>query len=818
MTPELFRRSREVFDDVVELPPSEREAALARACGADRALREEVEALLAEAGPVTLADGVREAVLGLGAPAPGTRTGPWEIVKEIGRGGMGTVYLARRADGAFERDVALKLVGPGLDSDAFLERFRRERQILASLAHPNIAALLDGGTTEDGRPYLAMEFVDGRPIDVFCREERVPLEGALRLFRDVCSAVQHAHRNLVVHRDLKPSNILVTKDGVAKLLDFGLARLLTPEAGADRTATENRLLTPAFASPEQVRGDPVSTASDVYALGVLLYLLVSGRKPYRVSTGEGYAAILNAVLNEEPMRMAVAAPGAKVPGDLEAIAQKALRKKPAERYGSVDSLSADVERFLAGRPVAARRGSAAYRARKFARRHWTSLAAAALVAASLVAGLLAVNAQRRKAERRFEDVRQLATSYLFEFHDAIRDLPGSTAARALVVKRGLEYLDRLSKEASGDRALTREVAEAYQRVGDAQGNPFQPNLGDTRGAIESYRKALSLLEPLVSSRGATDEDRALLAKASLVGGGILATNGGGDEALAMQRRGVALRQALADASPSDPGRRAELAQGLGMLGFNLLSQNRPREALDPLQRQQAILRELLAGGREDADLRRALGRALMVAGEAHETLGDAARARSAFEEALAIQRSLAAAFPLRTLLRQDLAYTLGQYGGWLSESQQASAALAVDEERLALTRGLAAADPKDAAAQLEVAFSLHSLGETLASLERRADALSRFREAGNAYDAVLAHDPGNSWAALHRARLDTAEGRVRRAAGERVRACELFRRSAAALEDLDRQGQLPPIKRRFLDDARRERDGCDVREAIRMSP
>ena len=756
-------------------------------------------------------------MLGLGAPAPGTRTGPWEIVKEIGRGGMGTVYLARRADGAFERDVALKLVGPGLDSDAFLERFRRERQILprSPTRHRRAHRRRD---EEDGRPYLAMEFVDGRPIDVLRRRGADARRGRAPAFAGRRPAVQYTHRNLVVHRDLKPSNILVTKDGVAKLLDFGLARLLTPEAGADRTATENRLLTPAFASPEQVRGDPVSTASDVYALGVLLYLLVSGRKPYRVSTGEGYAAILNAVLNEEPMRMAVAAPGAKVPGDLEAIAQKALRKKPAERYGSVDSLSADVERFLAGRPVAARRGSAAYRARKFARRHWTSLAAAALVAASLVAGLLAVNAQRRKAERRFEDVRQLATSYLFEFHDAIRDLPGSTAARALVVKRGLEYLDRLSKEASGDRALTREVAEAYQRVGDAQANAFQPNLGDTRGAIESYRKALSLLEPLVSSRGATDEDRALLAKASLVGGGILATNGGGDEALAMQRRGVALAASARRRVAVRPGapRRARAGAGDARLQ-SPVAEPAARGAGSPA-----------AAAGDPA--RAARGRPRGRRSEARARKGPHGRGRGSRDAWRRRTRTLRFRGGARDpeVARRGVSPAHAPRAGpglHAGTVRRMALGIAAGERRAcgrrgtsALTRGLAAADPKDAAAQLEVAFSLHSLGETLASLERRADALSRFREAGNAYDAVLAHDPGNSWAALHRARLDTAEGRVRRAAGERVRACELFRRSAAALEDLDRQGQLPPIKRRFLDDARRERDGCDVREAIRMSP
>ena len=821
MTPELFRRSRELYGAAVELPPGERAAFLREACGEDEALLEEVEALLGEPESIALADGVDAALRTLGAAAEGTMVGPWEVVREIGRGGMGTVHLARRADGAFERDVALKLVAAGLDSEDFLERFRRERQILASLAHPNIAALLDGGTTPDGLPYLAMEYVDGRRIDSYCREESLPVPDRLKLFLAVCAAVQHSHRNLVVHRDLKPSNVLVTKDGTPKLLDFGLARLLGAGSGAERTATGLRALTPAYASPEQIRGDAVTTATDVYSLGALLYVLLADRPPHPSPESGDVSAVLNAVLTEEPDRPSEAAPGARIPPDLDAIVLKALRKEPDARYGSVDQLARDVERFLEGRPVAARRGTAAYRARKFARRHWTGLAAASLVVVSLVAGLLVANGERRKAERRFEEVRRLANSYLLEFYDAIRDLPGSTAARELVVKRGLEYLDRLSREAAGDRALTRELAEAYQRVGDVQGNPFQPNLGDLRGAVASYHKALALLEPLVASPGATDSDRALLAKASLVGGGILATTGASDEALDLQRRGVALRQALADAAPSDRTRRSDLAQGLGMLGFDLVGNGKAREALEPLGRQESLLRGLLAEEPGDVGLRRALGRSLLVTGEARQSLGDATGAGRVLGETLAIQRALVKERPLNPLLKQDLAFTLGEFATSLSESGQAPASLAASEERLALSRELAAADPKDAAAQLAVAFSLHSVGEALVALDRPEEALEEYAEAERLYDRVIAADPADTWAALHRAWLDTTKGRARDllarrrsgavAAHERARACELFGKSAAALEDLDRRGQLPKIKRSYLDDARGERDTCGGR-------
>lgn len=808
MTPELFRRSRVLFDEAVELPPAERDAYLRRACGDDDELREEVDALLSESDADPLESGVHEAMRSLDALPEGTRVGPYELVHELGRGGMGTVYLARRADEEFRKEVAVKLVRASLDAEYFLRRFRDERQILASLTHPNIAALIDGGTTGDGLPYFVMEYVEGRPIDVYCAEERLSLDGKVQLFLGVCAAVEHAHRSLIVHRDIKPSNILVTSTGVPKLLDFGLARLLSPDGGTERTATHLRALTPAFASPEQVRGDPVTTASDVYSLGVLLYVLLTGRKPYRVPTGDEVSGLIHAVLTEEPLRFAIAAPGVKLPGDLEAIVLKALRKTPDERYGSVEALAADVERFLEGRPVEARRGSTSYRARKFAVRHWAGLAAAGLVAASLVAGLLVANRERHKAERRFEDVRKLATSYLFEFHDAIRDLPGSTPARALVVKRGLEYLDRLSSEASGDRALTRELAEAYERVGDAQGNRFMANLGDYVGAIASYRKAIALLEPLAAGSAATDADREALAKATLTGGALIAAEGDLEGALLLQRRGIAVRQALADEKPNDPARRRDLAQGLGLLGFSLLSAAEHPEALELLGRQQVLLGGLLKERPEDAGLRRALGRSLATSGDTQSSAGELVKSREKLSSALTIQRALLSEDPRNQSYMQDLAFTLGIYAGVVGATGENALALTADEERLTLNRSLAADDPANVAAKGNVAFSLHSVGDRLASMGRHAEALARYREARDDYARVLSANPNDAWTALHAAWLDTTEGRARRQLGESGRACALFQRSAAVLEELEKTGRLSKAKASYLTDARKERNTC----------
>src|SRR5689334_8210486 len=314
-----------------------------------------------------------------------------------------------------------------------------------------------------------MEYVEGENLLDFCAQRRLPLAERLRLFETICAAVEYAHRNLVVHRDIKPSNILVTEDGAPKLLDFGIAKLLDPEGTVgDRTATVMRVLTPDYASPEQVRGGPITTATDIYSLGIVLYQLLSGRRPYHVESGE-VGELLRVVCERDPERPSTAAAAGEndgtgldtdpavsprhLRGDLDAIVMKAIRKEPERRYGSVGELADDIRRHLDAQPVRARRGTLSYRTGKFVRPHRVGLVAAALVAVALAGGLVATLREARRArvaearaQRRFEDVRKLANSFLFEFHDAIRGLPGATAARALLVKRGLEYLDGLAQE------------------------------------------------------------------------------------------------------------------------------------------------------------------------------------------------------------------------------------------------------------------------------------------------------------------------------------------------------------------------------------
>ena len=543
MTPERWRPIKQIFQTAFELTPEERSTYVQQACGGDGELRLEVESLLlsveaeeflsgaaAEYVPEALAEEAWDRNLG-------RRIGAYQIVRQIGEGGMGAVYLAERA-GEFQQQAALKLLRAGMDSRGIVTRFRHERQILAGLDHPNIARLLEGGTTEEGRPYFVMEYVEGEPIDVYAAKRGLGIEERLRLFQQVCAAVQYAHQNLVVHRDIKPGNILVTgpsgQPGTPKLLDFGIAKLLSsdvPRETVGLTQAGLRLMTPEYASPEQVRGEPITTATDVYSLGAVLYQLLAGQMPHDFPSGS--PAEMERVICETdprpPSQVAGEPVARKLRGDLDTIVLKALQRDPRRRYGSAEQLSADIQRHLDGMPIQARPQTLVYRAGRFVRRNRVPVAAAALVMVSLAAGMAVAawqariaHAQRLRAEKRFNDVRQLAHAFLFDFHDAIQNLPGATPARRLVVDKALQYLNSLAQESAGDQALERELAEAYLRVGDVEGGTGVPNLGDKPGALESYRRALAIAERGVRRDPQSLEWQRYLARAHFSVGDILA--------------------------------------------------------------------------------------------------------------------------------------------------------------------------------------------------------------------------------------------------------------------------------------------------------
>jgi eukaryotic-like serine/threonine-protein kinase len=464
------------FDALNGLPPGERAARLAAI--ADEEVRREVASLLEHAeGADPAASALASLVTQIDSPAPRDRKiGPYRLVRRLGQGGHGAVYEGVRDDGSFNQRVAIKIVKWDIDNEDARRRFRSERQILAGLEHPNIARLLDGGQTSEGIPYLVMEYIDGRPLDAAAGNW--PLKRKLELFLDVASAVAFAHRNLIVHRDLKPANILVTADGAPKLLDFGIAKLIDPDATRTRTGLAG--LTPDYASPEQVLGLPISTSSDVYSLGVVLYQLLTGRKPYTLETATPLE--MNRVIVQQPP----APPGLR--DELDHILLMALRKEPERRYQSVEQFAEDIRRYLDHRPILARPDTMFYRTRKYVRRHWAGLAAASLALAGIVGGAAVAIDQARIAQRRFSDVRQLANSLLFDIGDQISTVPGTIKTQQTLVTTALKYLDSLSRDAAGDATLLRELGQAYSKIGGLQ----REALLKPAEARVSYEKATAL--------------------------------------------------------------------------------------------------------------------------------------------------------------------------------------------------------------------------------------------------------------------------------------------------------------------------------------
>ncbi|HET6975125.1 MAG TPA: protein kinase [Pyrinomonadaceae bacterium] len=516
MSPETWQEIKRIFNAAVELDPAEQVAFL-DSSDLDNDVRREVERMLA-ADYATVRDHSLLATHSFteGARLEGRRIGRYRIVSEVGRGGMGAVFAAVRDDGQFEQKVAIKVILSGLNTDTIARRFRNERQILASLEHPNIARLLDGGMSDDGLPFYVMEFIEGEPIDDYCRTRDLTLHARLDLFRQVCAAVSYAHRRLIVHRDIKPSNILVTPAGEVKLLDFGIAKVVSQTTGDELgTATQLGLMTPAYASPEQFRGEQVTTLTDIYSLGVVLYRLLTGQLPYDLS-GLRLDQMLRLVCETEPTRPSHAIANSAdstegldsnpqtLKGDLDNIVLKALKKEPDRRYESVEQFSEDIRRYLAELPVSARPDTFSYRASKFVKRNRVAVITASLVFFALIAGIVgttyqarAARRERERAEKRFEQVRKLANNVVFKYHDAIADLPGATATREMLVKDALEYLDNLSQDAQDNPALAQELALTYLKIGNVQGETYRANLGDSAGALVSYGKSVEILESLV---------------------------------------------------------------------------------------------------------------------------------------------------------------------------------------------------------------------------------------------------------------------------------------------------------------------------------
>jgi eukaryotic-like serine/threonine-protein kinase len=526
---------KEVFYQTLDLPETEREEFLAMQDDSVRTeigelikAHEKAEKFIAE--PAVVEFGLNTNTL------IGQKIGDYTLLEIIGTGGMGTVFLAEKE--GLEKKFAVKLIKRGMDTDEVLRRFGLERKILARLEHPNIAPLLDGGMTDEGLPFLVMEYVEGVSITRFCDERELEIKERLKLFREVCSAVNYAHQNLIIHRDLKPSNILVTKDGTPKLLDFGIAKLLNPDGFEDTATTmQARMFTPEYASPEQLNGEPITTASDVYSLGVVLYELLSGQRPFQ-SNSRNYQEIVQQILTDEPVRPSSVVrrplqpeknitsenngqktkdkepktnPKSKIQnpkslkGDLDNIILKALRKDTERRYNSVQEFSEDIRRHLAGLPVTATADTRFYRFSKFVQRHKSGVLIGALVSIlilsiSTIAVQQSIVATRanRKSEERLKDIREVAKSLMTETNDSLQKIPGNVGVQKALTEKSVALLDKLANDETNDVTLLVELADAYTKLAQIQNWSFR----EFDKALENLNKAEAIYQKILQTEPA----------------------------------------------------------------------------------------------------------------------------------------------------------------------------------------------------------------------------------------------------------------------------------------------------------------------------
>ena len=805
-----WQRVKALLAEALELDADARPAFVDTASGSDTALRDELLVLLAteqqapadalEPPPLdwlldALQDHATQAWIG-------RRLGPYRLTALIAQGGMGQVYRAERADGQYEQQVAVKLMHHGAGRPDAAARFVTERQILASLDHPNLAKVLDGGVTDDGVPYFVMEFVAGQPIDRYCDGLALPVPARLALFRTVCRVVHYAHLKGVVHRDLKAANILVTHEGVVKLVDFGIAKRLDPAEPPADTATALRAMTLAYASPEQVRGGPITPASDLYSLGVVLYRLLTGTDPYPADLASDYE-LARAICDLEPLPPS-RAPGLPdrpgIPADLDAVVLMALRKDPARRYASAEQLADDLFRHLEHLPVQARRGAWGYRASRFLLRHRAAVAAAALANLALLAGLglaayqtLEANRQRERARHHLRDTRQLANVLILDVYQAISSLPGSTAARELVVRNALSYLRRAASESTGDPSQRLEVAKGLRNVGDLQGMAGYANLGDFQGALESYDAALAMLatpgHPTAEEPAMQQELAALYQRK----GRVLTMLGRPQEAGTALREGQALAAAVVRGQPGNRmarlhqatlhGNLSDLLQALG----DMAASTREQDAAI------VLFEALAAESIDDPDIGLSLATGLSRRAQAliDDGLADASageRALREFDRAQQVLRRFSSAHPGNTSLARSGAYIERRIGALMLRLGRPHEAEQHHHQAVQTLTRLVEADPLAhqfktdlAGAYSHLSMALDALGDQPASMAAARAAVAQAEQlpANSLADMTVRFVKGHALYTLGRAleRQGTRHPPAMTAARQQREACALYRQS-----------------------------------------
>jgi len=695
----------------------------------------------------------------------------------LGAGGMGEVWRAEQAE-PIHRTVALKLIKAGMDTRAVVARFDSERQALALMEHPNIAKVFEAGATPEGRPYFVMEYVHGFPITDYCDRHRLTIEERLGLFMQVCEGVQHAHQKAIIHRDLKPSNVLVEEvddKPVPKIIDFGLAKAMGQQLTEMTLFTEAGAMlgTPDYMSPEQAdRNNPnIDTRTDVYSLGVILYELLVGELPIgsHELRAAGIEAMLQKICEQEPLRPSTKlkslGPSAKdsadrrkeepeslerhLRGDLDWITMKALEKDRARRYGTPSELAADIHRYVRHEPVLARPASVSYRLGKYARRHTAGVTAAVLVVLSLTVGLAfalreakIASMQRARAEQRFNDVRALANSLMFNIYDSIRDLPGSTQARQLVVTNALKYLDSLAKESRGDRSLQSELADAYERVGSVQGEPYTASLGDTAGALQSFLKAQAIRRALVT-RG-TGKDQIKYAYNLRLVAALQMQSSNAVAAVSSAEQAVSIAKPVVEKDPKNWEALTELGADYEALGFLLdealiAASDRKTSPEENYSKALKIDEELVANSKDPQSLRNLAVDEYHIGRSLRDT-GYRAQAVTTFENALPVFERLADN-PNKTQAQWDLATIVNNLGDTFQMNGDAAHALANYRRSLGIVTALSAADPNNGQAKTAIGEGHLNVGSALVKLKDPAAARESLARAIGIFEKAAAAAP-----------------------------------------------------------------------------
>ena len=832
-----WKKTKEIFHQTLDLPENERNSFLANQ---DDFFRTEVSRLLES--HEKLDDFIAEPLaieIGLNTNSYlGKTIGSYKILETIGTGGMGQVFLVEKE--GLDKKFALKIIKRGMDTEAVLKRFVRERQILLKLEHPNITRLLDGGTTADGLPYFVLEYVEGLPLTRFCDEQKFDIKERLELFRQICSAVSYAHQNLIVHRDLKPSNILITNDGNAKLLDFGIAKLLNSN-DFEQTVTQARMFTPEYASPEQINGQLITTASDVYSLGVILYELLGGQRPFQ-SKSKNYQEIINRILTEEPVRPSAISdfrfqisdsesesetlknkgqktkhkeqktypenPKSQIrnskslKGDVDNIILKALRKEPERRYQSVQEFSEDIRRYLSGLPVSATADSTFYRFSKFIKRNRIGTAVAVVIlllsGVSIWQGIVA-NRERAKAENRFEQVRKLANIVLFEYHDGIAKLPGATGMREKMVKDSLEFLDNLSTESIGNLDLQRDIVKAYRKVGDIQGEGNTGNVGKSNDALQSYQKAFVMQEKIVEKNPNNVEDQKMLGDLHIEIGGHQRNVGDLPNTEKSFQNALQIFADLQTRVPNDFKLKSALAKAFWNIASLKTTQNRFDESLENYQKALEIYRQLAVDDalnmknylRNVALTEKSMGSIFQVRGENEKAL-------QYFQKALAIDLENAKNNPNDVSAALDLSFTYGSVASALREAKNYAGAKENYRKAIEIREKIFNADNKNAFAENALARGLQELGRTFLMEQKYVEAQTHISKAQTFYQKMADSDAENYEKKMRLAENTALSGYVKGLIQNLDQANEFYAKALTIYTDLLTQEKLSALNQRRL--------------------